>query len=89
MTKSVKTPSLPKEFLSRMEEFLGDEYEAFLDSYNHPISLGIRVNTLKISPDELHALIPASLKKIPWCPSGFQIHPTFEKNISLKISSSL
>lgn len=80
MTRRVEPPSLPAEFLERMQEFLGDEYEAFLTSYNSPASVGIRVNTLKTTPDEFRAIIPANLKPIPWCSIGFQILPTSEQN---------
>ena len=43
---------LPEEFLETMKEMLGDEYQAFLDSYEEPRKYGLRVNTLKISPEE-------------------------------------
>jgi NOL1/NOP2/sun family putative RNA methylase len=59
-----------------MEAFLGEEYEAFLNSYKYPVSVGLRVNTLKITPDELRKLIPVNLKAIPWCPAGYEILPT-------------
>lgn len=28
--------TLPDQFLSRMHQMLGDEYDEFLESYNHP-----------------------------------------------------
>ena len=33
-------------FLSRMKEYLGDEYDAFLASYNDDNIRGLRVNSL-------------------------------------------
>ena len=39
--------NLPKEFLERMQLMLGDEYEAFLRSYDEPRRSGLRINKLK------------------------------------------
>lgn len=36
---------LPQEFLTRMQEMLGDEFDAFLTSYDAPRTAGLRVNT--------------------------------------------
>ncbi len=41
--------SLPTQFLERMSVMLGDEYDAFLDSYNAERSYGLRFNPLKIN----------------------------------------
>ena len=38
---------LPQEFLSRMENMLGEEYGLFLDSYDKNKIQGLRINTLK------------------------------------------
>ncbi len=43
---------LPQEFLERMEHMLGEEYPAFLQSYEEPRKFGLRVNTMKISVEE-------------------------------------
>ena len=62
---------LPEEFLETMKEMLGDEYQAFLDSYEEPRKYGLRVNTLKISPEEFQKLAPFHLEPIPWTDNGF------------------
>ena len=41
---------IPGPFLERMARLLGDEYPAFLASYDAAPSVGLRVNTLKIAP---------------------------------------
>lgn len=41
---------LPQEFLTRMQDMLGDEFDAFLTSYDAPRTAGLRVNTKKM-PD--------------------------------------
>lgn len=60
---------LPQEFLSRMENTLGDEFADFLASYDKDKIQGLRINTLKsdgkVVTDEF------DLKPIDWCDSGY------------------
>ena len=42
--------NLPEKFLKRMEEQLGGEFPAFLESCRQRRQFGLRVNTLKITP---------------------------------------
>ncbi|MDI9510029.1 MAG: SAM-dependent methyltransferase [Clostridiales bacterium] len=63
--------NLPKQFEDRMKRLLGDEYKAFLECYNKPYQGGLRVNTLKLSPEEFESLCPFSIKKIPWIYNGY------------------
>jgi len=58
-----------------MQGLLGDEYFAFLESYAQPPSAGLRVNTLKVSPEDFQAISPFPLSPVPWCPAGFYITP--------------
>ena len=47
----------PEEFAARMKRFLGAaEYEEFAASYARPYSHALRVNTEKLSPDELERM---------------------------------
>ncbi len=62
---------LPQEFLTRMEDMLGGEYEEFLRTYEEPRRFGLRVNTLKISVADFLALAPFHLTRIPWTDNGF------------------
>jgi 16S rRNA C967 or C1407 C5-methylase (RsmB/RsmF family) len=55
---------LPAPYLQRMQQLLGNEYPEFLASYNHPPNAGLRVNTLKIAPDDLRARVPFDLQPI-------------------------
>jgi 16S rRNA C967 or C1407 C5-methylase (RsmB/RsmF family) len=55
-----------------MSELLGAEYPAFLESLTaQDRSYGLRVNTLKISPEQLQSISPWPLEPIPWSPEGF------------------
>ena len=63
--------TLPEAYVSRMKELLGEEFPAFLASYESPRLRGLRVNTLKISPEEFEAVAPFPVSRIPWVPNGF------------------
>lgn len=65
--------NLPKQFKDRMEELLGDEYKDYLESYHKPYYGGIRVNTLKLSPEEFEHLSPFSINRIPWISNGYYV----------------
>ena len=43
---------LPQEFLTRMQDMLGDEFDAFLTSYDAPRTAGLRVNTKKCRTED-------------------------------------
>lgn len=67
---------LPKAFLTRMSELLGEEFAEFhraLTSENR--SYGLRVNTLKLSPEQFRSISPWPLEPIPWAPEGFYYPP--------------
>ena len=63
--------SLPEKYLATMKEMLGEDYQAYLDSFNDSRLYGLRVNTLKISPEEFLKISPFKLKPIPWIENGF------------------
>ncbi|USB32213.1 RsmB/NOP family class I SAM-dependent RNA methyltransferase [Paenibacillus sp. YPG26] len=62
---------LPPAFLERMEKLLGDEYPAFLDSYQAPHYAGIRANLLKINQAEFEQIVPFPVRPIRWCGTGY------------------
>jgi NOL1/NOP2/sun family putative RNA methylase len=64
---------LPKLFLDRMKQQLGDEFDPFLISYDEPSSLGLRVNTLKLNPEKFASLSPFPLAPLPWTTDGFTL----------------
>lgn len=63
--------NLPQDFLSRMKEELKNEYESFVESYNYPPYIGLRVNTLKIGVEEFRETVDFCGESVPWCESGF------------------
>ena len=62
---------LPQDFLDRMEQMLGDEYQAFLASYEKVRFQSLRVNTLKSDREIFLEKSPFALEPIPWCENGF------------------
>ena len=50
---------------------LGDEYEDYLKSFEDERVYGLRVNTLKISPEEFQRISPFPLEPVPWTHNGF------------------
>lgn len=63
--------NLPKLFEDRMRKLLGEEYEVFKEGYSKPYYSGLRVNTLKITPEEFEAICPFSINRIPWIANGY------------------
>jgi 16S rRNA C967 or C1407 C5-methylase (RsmB/RsmF family) len=66
-----KLTTLPQRFLQDMKEILKDDYNDFIKSYEEPKTTGLRVNTLKISKDELVKLNLFKLSQILWANEGF------------------
>ena len=62
---------LPQEFLNRMEQQLGEEYPAYLQSLERPRAVALRFNPLK---GEIPAL-PFVGEPVPWEPMGYYYDP--------------
>ncbi|NLY54336.1 MAG: hypothetical protein GX060_06950 [Firmicutes bacterium] len=62
---------LPQAFVQRMQSLLGDDFAAFMATYEQERSYGLRVNTLKLTVADFRRLAPWQLQPIPWCPTGF------------------
>ncbi len=62
---------LPAEFTFRMRRILGEEYSAFERSYEEPRRYGLRINTLKLTPEEFEAITPFPLSSIPFLSGGY------------------
>jgi NOL1/NOP2/sun family putative RNA methylase len=65
--------NLPIKFTEQMKILLGDEFEAYMESFQESCFSGLRVNTLKIAPEEFEKISPFLLKKIAWTPNGYYI----------------
>lgn len=67
---------LPPLFLERMRLFLGPEFSAFAQALEETPVSGLRVNTLKLSPQAFQRLAPFALgQPVPWCSAAFSVAP--------------
>lgn len=66
---------LPITYTERMQQLLGVEFDAYMESFEKPHYTGLRVNTLKISPEEFLKISPFELTPIPWTENGFYYNP--------------
>lgn len=62
---------LPESFLARMKRMLGEDYDAFLESYEEERAQGLRVNEIKIERESFEKLVPFSLRPVEWCETGY------------------
>ena len=62
---------LPQDFLDRMEQMLGEEYPAFLESYEKERYQSLRINTLKADRQQFLKQAPFALTPVPWAKNGF------------------
>lgn len=62
---------LPEDFLSRMEQLLGEEYPEFLQSYDRPRAQALRFNPLKGEIGDFLRKAPFTLRPVPWASDGF------------------
>lgn len=62
---------LPVEFLNRMEKMLGDDYRAFLESYDNEKNSSLRYNPLKRHKEEFLKNYTFDLSPVSWEENGF------------------
>jgi len=54
-----------------MEQLLGDEYQEYERCFEEKHRGGLRVNSLKLTPDEFEKMSPYELRRVPFIPNGF------------------
>ena len=75
---------LPQEFLDRMKDQLGSEYEAFMQSLERPRAVALRFDPMKKRP-----VLPFVAEPVPWESAGFYydsnsrpgLHPYHEAGV--------
>jgi len=68
---------LPQKFVSKMQELLGDEWAKIVAEWKNQGHSGLRVNTLKLEPEEYYKKVPRGLERIPWTAEGFYFDADF------------
>lgn len=69
---------LPVDFINRMKDKLGDEYEAFERSYEEERAYGLRFNPLKISRENFEKVVLAITDKVKWAKEGYYYNPSLQ-----------
>jgi 16S rRNA C967 or C1407 C5-methylase (RsmB/RsmF family)/NOL1/NOP2/fmu family ribosome biogenesis protein len=64
---------LPEKFKERMKLELGEDYPRFIACCDEPPKRGLRVNTLRLSPEEFSAVSPWELVPTGILPEGFSV----------------
>ena len=63
--------NLPEIYLERMKELLGEEFPQYEASFSEMPFAGLRVNTLKLTPEEFENMSPYQVTPVPWTTNGF------------------
>lgn len=72
------------DFLLRMKSLLGDEFDEFLKFYNSDDFIkGLRVNTLKCSPEKLCSLLDFELKKLRFAMRASIFRPMLSQSATI------
>ena len=61
------------DYFERMKSLLGDYYDRYLDTVDKPPYHAIRVNTLKILPEELIPILPFAGERTPFADDGYYV----------------
>lgn len=61
---------LPELFEHKMKDLFKDEYEQYIESFQDKRVYGLRVNEMKINPDQFKELAGFDLKEVPWTSNG-------------------
>lgn len=68
--------TLPIEFKTKMEALLGDEYQEYERCFDEKHRGGLRVNTLKLTPEAFEKLSPYEIRRVPFIPNGYYYNDT-------------
>ena len=63
--------ALPEQFIERMRHEPGVDFTRFIACYDEPPKRGLRVNTLRLSPEAFSAISPLPLEPTGIIPEGF------------------
>lgn len=64
----------PQRFIERMQQLLGEDFEAFMDGYTRPLRRGLRVNRAKMPTEDFVRLFPHSLEASPFAADCFYLN---------------
>ena len=62
---------LPQDFINRMQKMLGNEYNAFLESYENEKYQALRLNPLKVKKQVFEENTCFHISEVPWAKNGY------------------
>ena len=62
---------LPQDFINRMQKMLGNEYNAFLESYENEKYQALRLNPLKVKKQVFEENTCFHISEVPWAENGY------------------
>ena len=69
--------NLPEDYVTEMKRLLKEDFPRYEESLTEPRFFGLRVNTLKITPEEFVKIAPFDLEPVPWIKNGFYYGGTY------------
>ncbi len=63
--------NLPERYCQEMRRLLGEQYEAYLESFQEEPAAGLRVNCRKTDPETFQKMSSLDLRPVPWIYNGF------------------
>lgn len=69
---------LPPDYLKHLESILKEEVSSYQLSLKDKKALGLRANTLKISPERLSGILEGLEEPVKWCKEGFYYDEEFK-----------
>ena len=74
----INEKELPEDYVKRMKDLLGKEYDDYIKTLKGTAYQGLRVNLLKLRPVKFMNLLDRTFKRIPWAYGGFYIDDSRE-----------
>lgn len=71
--------NLPKAYEEEMRSLIGQEYEAYRETYSQPVRQGLRFNRYKVTKEQWERMTPFGGEAVPWVSNGYYIDQDIEK----------
>lgn len=67
--------NLPSDFMERMKNMLGEEFDDFISTYDEERAYGLRYNPLKIQREDFENIVDVIEERVPWAEEGYYYNP--------------
>lgn len=73
VNQTMNHTNLPGPFLENIRRLLGEESDSFLASFDGDRKNALRVNLLKLTPQQFEAAAPFRVERVPWTQNGYYV----------------